>query len=50
MVSLDASSMVGACHLVISKRKQYSPTTELPDPKAQMQGRSAGTVKLAKPH
>lgn len=28
----------------------YSPTTELPDPKAQIQGCSAGTVKLAKPH
>ena len=27
-----------------------SPTTELPDPKAQIQGSSAGTVKLAKPH
>ena len=28
----------------------YSPTTELPDPKAQIQGCSAGTVKLANPH
>lgn len=35
---------------VCTHNYKYSPTTELPDPKAQIQGRSAGTVKLAKPH
>ena len=35
---------------VACKDYTYSPTTELPDPKAQIQGCSAATVKLANPH